>query len=225
MSQKPEQPSVFILYKSEECGECEDELSPGESAVRKEAHWLCLSCADLDHLVFLPSGNTALTVRAQKHSGRSAVVVKFSKSRKRNERQGILVEEAALAKAEAECLGDEDARSLARERAGVRREKLDAAYVGAFADQIAKIYPGCPGPERIGIAKHACLKHSGRVGRCAAAKEFSEGAIHLAVRAHVRHCHTDYDTLLGEGYDRALARETIEPQIGAVLGQWGTNSG
>jgi hypothetical protein len=38
------------------------------------------------------------------------VVVRFSRSRTRYERQGILVEEAALESAEAQCLADEDAR-------------------------------------------------------------------------------------------------------------------
>jgi len=65
-----------------------------------------MSCADLDHLVFLARGDAALTLRARKHSGLSAVVVRFSRARKRYERQGVLVEEAALDQAEAECLAD-----------------------------------------------------------------------------------------------------------------------
>src|SRR6266498_3734707 len=71
---------------------------------------LCLGCADLDHLVFLPAGDAALSRRAKQASRLSAVVVRFSRSRKRYERQGILVEEAALEQAEAQCLADEDAR-------------------------------------------------------------------------------------------------------------------
>ncbi len=62
---------------------------------------LCLTCADLDHLVYLPRGDTALTRRARKHSALSAVVVRFSRARKRYERQGVLVEESALEQAEA----------------------------------------------------------------------------------------------------------------------------
>ena len=56
---------------------------------------LCLPCADLDHLVFLPSGDAALTRRAGKHSTLAAVVLKWSRARKRYERQGFLVEETA----------------------------------------------------------------------------------------------------------------------------------
>jgi hypothetical protein len=57
---------------------------------------LCLAGADLDQLVFLPTGDAALTRRARKHSVLSAVVLKFSKARGRYERQGLLVEEQAL---------------------------------------------------------------------------------------------------------------------------------
>ena len=55
-----------------------------------------MACADLDRLVFLPSGDAALTRRARKHSTLSPVVLRFSRARKRHERQGLLVEEDAL---------------------------------------------------------------------------------------------------------------------------------
>ena len=70
---------------------------------------LCLGCADLDHLVFLAAGDAALTRRAKRASGLSAVVVRFSRSRRRYERQGVLVEEQALVHAEQSCLADDDA--------------------------------------------------------------------------------------------------------------------
>ena len=62
--------------------------------------------ADLDHLVYLLRGDAALTRRARKHSALTAVAVRFSRSRGRYERQGVLIEEAALERAEEECLGD-----------------------------------------------------------------------------------------------------------------------
>jgi hypothetical protein len=71
---------------------------------------LCLTCADLGHLVFLPSGDAALTRRAKKASTLSAVVVRFSRTRGRYERQGVLVEEEALAAAEEACRADAEAR-------------------------------------------------------------------------------------------------------------------
>jgi hypothetical protein len=50
---------------------------------------LCLVCADLDHLEFLPSGDAAVTRRASKYSGLKAVVLQWSRTRQRYERQGI----------------------------------------------------------------------------------------------------------------------------------------
>jgi hypothetical protein len=57
---------------------------------------VCMKCAELDHLVFLPSGDAGLTTRARKASMLSAVVVRWSRARRRYERQGLLVERAAL---------------------------------------------------------------------------------------------------------------------------------
>ncbi|MGH3263659.1 MAG: hypothetical protein ACRDNS_16890 [Trebonia sp.] len=68
---------------------------------------LCLRCARLDHLVYLPSGNATLTRRAKKASALCAVVVRFSRTRKRYERQGLLIEAAALATAEAPLADDQ----------------------------------------------------------------------------------------------------------------------
>jgi hypothetical protein len=60
----------------------------------------CLRCAGLDDLEFLSAGDALLTRRAKAKSTRSAVVVRFSRSRRRYERQGLLVEKRALAEVE-----------------------------------------------------------------------------------------------------------------------------
>jgi hypothetical protein len=85
-----------------------------ELLVMEDRGPICLCCADLDHLVFLGAGDVALTRRARKHSRLSAVVVRFSRTRGRYERQGVLVEEPALEQAEAECLADEQVRARRR---------------------------------------------------------------------------------------------------------------
>jgi hypothetical protein len=56
----------------------------------------CMRCARLDHLVFLPAGDAGRTRRAHRASTLAAVVVRFSRSRKRYVRQGLLVEPEAL---------------------------------------------------------------------------------------------------------------------------------
>ena len=57
----------------------------------------CLRCVGLDDLEFLPAGDALLSRRVKAKSTRCAVVVRFSRSRRRYERQGLLVEPQALA--------------------------------------------------------------------------------------------------------------------------------
>ena len=80
----------------------------------------CLDCADLGHLDYLPAGNSALTRRAKKLSGVSAVVVRWSRSRKRYERQGILAEPEAIEQADSECVTEGEER-LAKGQVRSRR--------------------------------------------------------------------------------------------------------
>ena len=124
-----DQLKVFISSRESSCDACGEEL--GRKAwitLAGERGVLCLACADLDHLVFLPAGNAALTRRAYKHSKLAAVVLKWSQARKRYERQGTLVEEEALTRAEQDCLADSEARARRPEREAERRAELDRAY-------------------------------------------------------------------------------------------------
>jgi hypothetical protein len=108
---------VFISTRDSRCDECGEDL--GRRAwifLAGDRGALCLTCADLDHLVFLPSGDAALTRRARKHSNLAGVVLKWSTARKQYERQGLLVEEQALENAEKACLNDAEARARRRER-------------------------------------------------------------------------------------------------------------
>ena len=212
---------VFITSKESRCDECKEDLGPQAWITLAEGkRALCLSCADLAHLAFLPAGDTALTRRARQHSTLSAVVLKWSKARKRYERRGLLVEEAALAQAESECLADQDARAQRRLREAERRTPLDLAYVHQFAERIRQLYPRCPADTAASIAEHACAKYSGRVGRSAAAKALDEHAVRLAVVAHIRHRETPYDRLLMMGWERTDARHQVEEEVQAVLARW-----
>ena len=217
---------VFISSRESKCDECKEDLGKKAWITLTEGKGaLCLSCADLGHLVFLPSGDAALTRRARKHSTLSAVVLKWSKARKRYERQGLLVEEPALRQAETECLADDDARAQRRIREADRRAALDLAYVQRFAEAVRQLYPKCPPKTATSIAEHACTKYSGRVGRSAAAKALDEHVVRLAVVAHVRHVETRYDRLLMNGWDRVDARFSVEDTVQSVLAKWQGNEG
>lgn len=180
----------------------------------------CLECADLGHLVFLPRGDTALTRRSREESTLSAVVVRFNRRKSRYERQGVLVEEAALARAEARCLADAEARRRRRARDTKRRAAEDVRFTEAFAAEILRLFPGCPVERARAIAAHASVRGSGRVGRTAAGRALTEGAVVSAVVAGVRHVDTPYDQLLMSGVPRYEARRRIARTVEAVLREW-----
>jgi hypothetical protein len=192
----------------------------GDLLIMDDAGPLCLACADMDHLVFLPSGEAALTRRAKKASGLSAVVVRWSRTRKRYERQGLLVEDAALEQAERQCLADEDARMRRRERERERRAADDIELQAAMLEEIRRLFPRCPAGRAEAIARHTSLRGSGRVGRSAAGRSLDEEALTLAVVASIRHEDTDYDSLLMSGVSRAEARDLIRPAVDRILASW-----
>jgi hypothetical protein len=181
---------------------------------------LCLACAEMGHLVLLPAGDAALTRRAKKASALSAVVVRWSRSRRRYERQGALVEPAALELAEQQCLTDEEARARRRERDRERRAAEDVRLQTAFAERIRALFPGCPSRRATAISQHAVTRGSGRVGRSAAGRALADEAVTLAVVASVRHEDTRYDQLLMAGVPRDEARAQARDAVDAVLDRW-----
>ncbi|PRY30341.1 hypothetical protein CLV43_12473 [Umezawaea tangerina] len=199
------------------CTECR---GTGDLFVADPGGPLCLVCADLDHLVFLGAGDATLTRRAKKASGLSAVVRRFEKSRKRYQRKGILVEEAALEEAEDSCLADEDVRLRRRERDRERRADWDVDFQAALAEEILRLFPRCPAERAEAIAVHAGTRGSGRVGRSAAGRALDERKTTLAVIASLRHEDTDYDRMLMSGVDRAVARERIRADVDRLLADW-----
>lgn len=209
---------VVEPVKRRHCAECRQ--GPLARLVLEDGVPRCLDCADLGHLVYLARGDTALTRRAREGSSLSAIVFRLSKRRRRYERQGVLVEEEALARAEADCLADSESRARRRARDAVRRAAEDVRFTAAFTAEIRRLFPGCP-PERArAVASHASVRGSGRVGRSAAGRALDEGAVTAAVRASVRHDDTAYDALLMSGVPRYEARARVAAAIEAVLTAW-----
>lgn len=211
---------VFQVLRDSQCSECGIDIGAGDFLLMEADHPLCLACAGLDELEFLARGDAALTRRATKYSRRPAVVVRFSRSRKRYERQGMLVETPALAQAERDCAQDAEERAAARERGAARRREEDRALAERMAQQIGTLFPGCPSAEARAIAEHTARRGSGRVGRSEAGRRLDEQALTLAVKAAVRHRHTDYDELLATGMDRDDARREIAGKIETILDAW-----
>ncbi|MFB1295730.1 hypothetical protein ACAG24_009465 [Mycobacterium sp. pW049] len=112
---------------------------------------LCLDCAGLGHLVFLPSGAAALTRRTEKAAPVSAVVIRANT---RNTRHGIIADQRAIELAAVECLPD--GQLLPGRDKDLRRD---------IADAIREEFPGCPRDRADAIAYDAALRrrhaHSG----------------------------------------------------------------
>jgi hypothetical protein len=202
------------------CRSCGVRGDAGEFMFLEDEAPHCLDCADFGHLVFLPAGNAAMSRRAKSESGLSALVMEFNRRRKRYQRLGILVEQAALEAAEHKCLADEDVRALRRVRDAERRAAGDVEFQAEMAEAIRKAFPRCPGERPRRIAEHAAVRGSGRVGRSAAGRALDDNAVRAAVVASVRHLDTPYDELLMSGVPRPVARDRIRAEIDRVLDSW-----
>ena len=96
LQERLQQPPDLVVISPLNDWTCTRCAGSGDLLLMEDAGPLCMTCAEMDHLVFLPAGDAALTRRAKRSSGLSAVVVRFSRSRGRYERQGVLVEQSAL---------------------------------------------------------------------------------------------------------------------------------
>jgi hypothetical protein len=98
-------------------------------------------------------------------------------------------------------------------------QKRDAAIEDNFEEAIVKLFPKIPKSEVPQILKHSLKKHSRRVGRTGTVA--LQDRVKLAVRAHIRHVHTEYDELLKHGTSRVTAREKTWERLNEVARQWG----
>ena len=102
--QQSRPPDLVVIAASNPwtCTQCRRECSVGALLMMEDSGPYCMDCALLGHLEYLPAGNAALTRHAKRLSDLSAVIVRWSRSRKRYERQGILADPAAIEQAETE---------------------------------------------------------------------------------------------------------------------------
>lgn len=212
---------VWIAREAISCAGCGRRIAAAEFVgLQRGKGPRCLACEGLADLVFLPSGDPALTRRAAALSPRHAQVVEFVRRRNRDERRGTLVEAGAIEQAKESCAADATDRAAKAVKRRARDAVAEKAYLEQFTAKIFELFPQCPPDEAAVIARHACEKHSGRVGRSAAAKELDPDKVELAVRAHIRHVHTEYDALLGEGLKPKAARPLIRTRLESVARSW-----
>lgn len=108
-----------------------------------------------------------------------------------------------------------------RERRRGAVERRDAATEDAFATTIKSLFAKIPEQDLSTILRHALRKRSGRVGRTG--KLDLDKKAYLAVQAHVRHRHTDYDKITKESKDRNAARDATREEVSRVLIEWASD--
>lgn len=96
--------------------------------------------------------------------------------------------------------------------------KRDESIAKSFQKEIMKEFPQIPSESLRKTLKIALEKGKGKVGRTG--KLDVRRKVQLAVRAHIRHCETDYDTLLRNGVAREDARKQVEAKIQDVFKAW-----
>jgi len=141
-----------------------------------------LTCADLDHLAFLPAGDAALTRRATKASGLSAVVVALEPQPQAVRTARRPGRRPRAHRGRKHCLSDADARARQpRTRPGPARQRRGRGVPGQAWRRRS---PGCsrmPGRKCHCDRQAHRLRGSGLVGRSAAGRALDENAITLAV--------------------------------------------
>jgi hypothetical protein len=163
---------------------------------------------------FLPKGIRYKTLHCRKltrEAGLTLYVVVDKKTQ-----TGLRVPKAILSQVHAQ----------ANETLSTRRatsQKRDGADIAKAAADLDVQFPKMPKSEKELALKHGFKKHSGRVGRTAQIPLSKK--VLLAVIAHVRHKHTDYDALLRDGKERGAARKATWKRIEHVMGGWGFYQG
>jgi len=159
---------------------------------------------------FLAKGNRYKTLHCRKLTHEAGQMLYIVMDRKKQ--VGIRVPNFILRKV----------NSQAKATLSARRDavaKRDAADIAKAETSILKQFPKMPLAERRKVLKHGFRKSSGRVGRTRLIP-LSKKVI-LAVIAHVRHHHTEYDSILESGIGRESARKATLEKIKTVLRLWG----
>ncbi len=94
----------------------------------------------------------------------------------------------------------------------------DESTRSTFDTALRKQFSEMPTVDREQVLQRALKKRSGRVGRTS--KLGIEDKVRLAVAAHVRHMHTDYDRLVRGKTSREDARKAVYGAVREVLASW-----
>ena len=164
---------------------------------------------------FVPKGNVYITSHCRKQTQEAGRTV-YTVLNMKNNVVGIRVPKPIHTAVREAHEATRDKRAQAVQR---KDQKLELE----FRDAVISQFPNTPSESVTKIISRAMLKRSRRVGR--SGKLGVEERAALAVRAHIRHMHTDYDQLLRDGVPREQARTQTYEKIDEVVRSWGGQTG
>ena len=212
---------VYVSTRPTVCGDCAQPIAARAwILLSQEKGTLCLSCADLAHLLYVPRMDVPLSTVIEKHSRLMVDLYQWNRYRKRHEPKGYLVDLPALLNAEEECLPDAEISVRRVQREAEWRRRFDRKFVERFAQAVRTFFPGCPDGEEHQIAAGACLQFGGTTGRRKPRSRPDELSVRMAVISYVRLRLTSYQELLASGYERWQARDAVDYTVNEVLSRW-----
>ncbi|PGH06098.1 hypothetical protein AJ79_06632 [Helicocarpus griseus UAMH5409] len=162
--------------------------------------------------VFVPKGDVYITrnCRTRCHEARQTVYTVYNPKSRRtlglyvptDIHTAVTLSAADTQSARAQAVAQKDLRDSTK-----ARELLETHFPNMPAQSLEK------------VLGHAFLKGSRRVGRSGKI-ESDEVKVRLAVEAHIRHEHTDYDRLLDCGVEWKEARARVRAKVNQVLALW-----
>ncbi|KAI4864556.1 hypothetical protein F4820DRAFT_448866 [Hypoxylon rubiginosum] len=164
--------------------------------------------------IFVPKGNAYITGNCRKQTrgeGKKVYVVHNSKHQPIGIRVPFAIYESVLEK-----------HHETQESRAKSVEKKDIKVKADFRASITSQFPQIPEGELAQIVEHATRKYSRRVGRTGTLDLAKKAQ--LAVRARIRHLHTEYDKMLVDGASRDDARSQIYRKVNDVAMKWGWKS-
>jgi hypothetical protein len=168
---------------------------------------------------FLPCGDAYVT-RQVKQGPHWVLKGRFNRRGGYTPVLGAYAPTEAIAAARVRAQQTEEQRAPIRERSRTRRDQAEERYRAEFAEACLRFLDFAPEHQELACSiarratEQACEKHSGRVGRTSRL-ELDQKA-ELAVRACIRHAHTDYEEYLVGKLPEMAYREVKDDAQAAV---------
>ncbi|KAM5436337.1 hypothetical protein MferCBS31731_006030 [Microsporum ferrugineum] len=161
---------------------------------------------------FVPKGNAYITrkCRSQTHDLGSPVYTVYSSTTYKPTGICVPIDVQAAVELESQDTSDARKKTVAQKDARDRQKAREL---------LLKEFPNMPKSDLNTVLNHAFLKGSRRVGRSGKIAN-EKDKVRLAVEAHIRHVHTEYDDMIRRGLTRERARENIWDEVAIVRDSW-----